>query len=142
MRVMGLDLGTKTIGVAVSDEGGLIAQPVSTLKRVSIKKDLEALLKMAEDYAIEGFVVGMPINMDGTEGPRSKAVLKFVELLKERTHLPVSTWDERLSTVAVTRVLIEGDLSRSRRKEVVDKMAASYILQGFLDSRKNHHANS
>ncbi|MDO8426905.1 MAG: Holliday junction resolvase RuvX [Deltaproteobacteria bacterium] len=142
MRVMGLDLGTKTIGVAISDEGGLIAQPVSTLKRVSIKKDLEALLKMAEDYAIEGFVVGMPINMDGTEGPRSKAVLKFVELLKERTRLPVSTWDERLSTVAVTRVLIEGDLSRSRRKEVVDKMAASYILQGFLDSRKNHHANS
>ncbi len=132
---MGLDVGTKTIGIALSDEAGITAQPVTTLKRSSIKKDLEELLRLAGDRQVRGFVVGMPINMDGTEGPRSKSVQKFAELLKEKTGLPVYTWDERFSTIAVTRVLIEGDLSRKRRKEVVDKMAAAYILQGFLDSR-------
>ncbi len=135
MRLMGLDVGTKTIGIALSDEAGITAQPVTTLKRSSIKKDLEELLRLAGDRQVRGFVVGMPINMDGTEGPRSKSVQKFAELLKEKTGLPVYTWDERFSTIAVTRVLIEGDLSRKRRKEVVDKMAAAYILQGFLDSR-------
>lgn len=135
MRLMGLDVGTKTIGIALSDEAGITAQPVTTLKRSSIKKDLEELLRLAGDRQVRGFVVGMPINMDGTEGPRSKSVQKFVELLKEKTGLPVYTWDERFSTIAVTRVLVEGDLSRKRRKEVVDKMAAAYILQGFLDSR-------
>ncbi|MBI5492321.1 MAG: Holliday junction resolvase RuvX [Deltaproteobacteria bacterium] len=135
MRLMGLDVGTKTIGIALSDEAGITAQPVTTLKRSSIKKDLEELLRLAGDRQVRGFVVGMPVNMDGTEGPRSKSVQKFVELLKEKTGLPVYTWDERFSTIAVTRVLIEGDLSRKRRKEVVDKMAAAYILQGFLDSR-------
>lgn len=135
MRLMGLDVGTKTIGIAVSDEAGITAQPVLTLKRTSGKKDLEELLRLAVERQVEGFVVGMPVNMDGTEGPRSKAVHKFVALLEEKTGLPVYTWDERFSTIAVTRVLIEGDLSRKRRKEVVDKMAAAYILQGFLDSR-------
>lgn len=134
MRIMGLDLGKKTIGVAVSDPAGLIAQPVTTIKRVSLNKDLEELERFIDEYSVTGIVVGLPVNMDGTMGSATETVLKFIEKLKARTGLKVATWDERLSTAAVTRVLIDGDMSRARRKEVVDKMAASYILQGYLDS--------
>lgn len=136
MRVMGLDLGTKTIGVAISDEAGLTAQPIETIKRTSLNKDLDAIAVFISEYSVEEVVVGLPINMDGTMGERAQATLRFVEKLKQRIGAPVITWDERFSTAAVQRVLIESDMSRNRRKEVVDKLAASYILQGYLDSRK------
>lgn len=136
MRVMGLDLGTKTIGVAISDEAGLTAQPVVTVKRTSLKKDLEEIAGFIEKYSVGTVVVGLPVNMDGTIGPRGEATLKFIDKLKGAVGVPVCPWDERLSTAAVQRMLIEGDLSRARRKEVVDKLAASYILQGYLDSKR------
>ncbi len=136
MRIMGLDLGTKTIGVAFSDESGLTAQPFCVIRRKSFARDLEELRKLADEHSVKSIVVGMPVNMDGTMGPRSEETLKFVEKLKEKVSVPVETWDERLSTAAVTRLLIEGDMSRSKRKAVVDKLAASYILQGYLDKCK------
>lgn len=132
---MGLDYGKKTLGVAISDEAGITAQPVTTVKRTSLKKDLEELKTLIEDYSVTSIIVGLPVNLDGTMSEQSRNVLKFVEHLKENFALPITTWDERLSTVAVTRVLLEGDMSRAKRKEVVDKMAAAYILQGYLDSR-------
>ncbi|MFQ5737057.1 MAG: Holliday junction resolvase RuvX [Thermodesulfobacteriota bacterium] len=136
MRAMGLDLGKKTIGVAVSDPSGLTAQPVTTIRRTTLNRDIDALLALVEEYEAGVIVVGLPVNMDGSLGWRSRETLKFVDFLKAKTGAEVVTWDERLSTVAVTRVLIEGGASRSRRKAVVDKMAAAYILQGYLDSRK------
>jgi putative Holliday junction resolvase len=140
MRVMGLDMGKKTIGVAVSDESGLTAQPVTTIKRSSLRKDLDELVRLIKEYSVTTIVVGLPVNMNGTMGPATESVLKFIDDLKERTGLPVETWDERLSTAAVTKVLLEGDISRARRKEVVDKMAASYILQGYLDRASGANA--
>ncbi|MBI1912278.1 MAG: Holliday junction resolvase RuvX [Deltaproteobacteria bacterium] len=134
MRIIGLDVGKKTIGIAVSDESGLTAQPVTTIRRTSQAKDFEELLRIIGEYSVTSVLVGLPYNMNGTESPQTQFVLKFVEALKAKVNIPVITWDERLSTMAVTRVLIDGDISRSRRKEVVDKMAASYILQGYLDS--------
>lgn len=134
---MGLDLGRKTIGVAISDEAGLTAQPVTTIRRTTLHEDLDALAGLIEDRSVGKAVVGLPMNMDGSMGPRAQATLKFVDALKAATTIEVETWDERLSTVAVTRVLLEGDVSRGKRKEVVDKMAAAYILQGYLDSRKS-----
>ncbi|MBI5561661.1 MAG: Holliday junction resolvase RuvX [Deltaproteobacteria bacterium] len=134
MRFMGLDVGTKTIGVAVSDPMGLTAQPVETIRRISAEADAAEVLRMASGRGVESIVVGMPVNMDGTEGTRAAATRRFMERLKEKTAVPVLAWDERLSTAAVTRVLIEGGISRAKRKEAVDKLAASYILQGYLDS--------
>lgn len=136
MRALGLDLGTKTIGVAISDEMGMTAQPLKTLRRISLAKDIEEVLSLAKELSADTIVIGMPVNMDGSLGQRSKATADFVERLKGKTDMPVVAWDERLSTVAVTRMLIEGDISRKRRKEVVDKLAAAYILQGYLDSRR------
>lgn len=137
MRIMGLDLGRKTIGVAVSDEAGLTAQPVTTVRRTTLNDDLKTLAVLIEEYSVGRAVVGLPVNMDGSVGPRAQATLKFVDALKAAVTIEVETWDERLSTVAVTRVLIEGDVSRGKRREVVDKMAAAYILQGYLDYRKS-----
>jgi len=131
---MGLDLGKKTIGVAIGDETGLIAQPLTTIRRSALNKDIETLLSLIEEHGVDTVVVGLPVNMDGTMGGRGRDALKFVDYLKGRTDAAVVTWDERLSTVAVTRVLLDGDVSRGRRKQVVDKMAAAYILQGWLDS--------
>ncbi len=136
MRVMGLDLGKKTIGVAVSDGCGLTAQPVTTIRRTTLNSDIEALLGLIDEHSVDKVVLGLPVNMDGTMGGRAKETLKFAGFLRARTSAEVVTWDERLSTVAVTRVLIEGGASRARRKEVVDKMAAAYILQGYLDSQR------
>ncbi len=134
MRIVGLDLGKKRIGVAVSDGLGITAQPVCTIKRKSYNADIEAILAVVAEYAAERIVVGLPVNMDGTQGASCEFVLDFVERIRQRTDIEVVTWDERLSTAAVTRVLIEGDVSREGRKEVVDKLAAAYILQGYLDS--------
>ena len=137
MRIMGLDVGTKTIGVALSDELGLTAQPLTTIKRTGIRKDMEKLLGLMEEHGVEMLVVGVPVNMDGTIGERAKSVLAFVERLREVTVVEVRTWDERLSTAAVERVLIEGDMSREKRKKVIDRLAAAYILQGFLDRHRH-----
>lgn len=131
--LLGFDLGTKTIGLAVSDTGHQIAAPVQTLKRGKFSENLQDILKIVQDLRVCGFVIGLPLNMDGSEGPRSQASRAFARNLVAKISLPLVFWDERLSTVAVTRTLIEADKSRKKRAELVDKMAAAYILQGVLD---------
>ncbi|MBN8997779.1 MAG: Holliday junction resolvase RuvX [Rhizobiales bacterium] len=131
--LMGLDLGTKTIGLAISDAGRRIASPLRTILRTKFRADAEALLKTAAEHRIAALVLGLPLNMDGSEGPRVQATRAFARNLGQLTPLPILFWDERLSTAAVTRTLLEADASRRRRDEVVDKMAAAYILQGVLD---------
>jgi putative holliday junction resolvase len=135
-RLMGLDLGEKTIGIAVSDTTFAIATPVDTLRRGKFTADAETLRKLVATHNVGGFVVGLPINMDGSEGPRCQSVRAFANNLLGKIDLPLAFWDERLSTAAVTRTMIEADLSRARRAELVDKLAAAYILQGFLDHLK------
>ena len=132
-KLMGLDLGTKTIGVAISDGLRMTASPVETIKRTKFTADAERLLALIAKHQVTGIVVGLPLNMDGSEGPRVQSTRAFVRNLKQKIDLPMVFWDERLSTIAVTRTMIEADLSRARQAEVVDKLAASYILQGALD---------
>jgi putative Holliday junction resolvase len=132
-RLMGLDLGTKTIGLALSDVERRLATPLETLKRGKFSADAATLLQRAEKFGVAGFVIGLPLNMDGSEGPRVQATRAFVRNLARLTPVPIVFWDERLSTAAVTRALIEQDASRAKRAEVVDRMAAAYILQGALD---------
>ncbi len=133
-RFLGCDLGEKTIGLALSDTTLKIATPFQVIHRTGWKKDSELLFKIIEDYHIVGIVMGFPLNMNGSEGPRCQSTRQFVVNLLTIHDLPVCLWDERLSTFAVTRTLLEADLSRAKRSKVVDKMAASYILQGFLDA--------
>ncbi|TCR66242.1 putative Holliday junction resolvase [Bosea sp. BK604] len=132
-RLLGLDLGTKTIGLALSDVERQIATPLETIKRVKFGLDAAALLKIAAKYEVAGLVIGLPLNMDGSEGPRVQSTRAFIRNLAPLTSLPIVFWDERLSTLAVTRTLLDADASRAKRAEVVDKMAAAYILQGALD---------
>lgn len=132
-RLLGLDLGTKTIGLALSDVERRIASPLETIQRVKFGLDAAALLKIAEKHAVAGLVIGLPLNMDGSEGPRAQSTRAFIRNLAPLTALPIVFWDERLSTLAVTRTLLDADASRARRAAVVDKMAAAYILQGALD---------
>ncbi|MEN9796792.1 MAG: hypothetical protein RL653_488 [Pseudomonadota bacterium] len=132
---MGLDVGTRTVGVAVADELGFTAQPLETVRRKSLRVDLEALGVIARDHGVDRVVVGLPLNMDGTEGPRALASRKFAAEVERALGLPVDLWDERLTTAEAQRVLISADVSRARRKEVVDTLAASIILQGWLDAR-------
>jgi putative Holliday junction resolvase len=131
--LMGLDLGTKTIGLAISDDGRRIASPLRTIARTKFKADATELMAAATEYGVVGLVLGLPLNMDGSEGPRAQATRAFARNLAGLTPLPIVFWDERLSTAAVTRTLLDADTSRRRRDEVVDKMAAAYILQGALD---------
>lgn len=131
--LLGLDLGTKTIGVALSDVSRTVASPLLTLKRTRFAQDAEALLTLAEKHGAGGFVLGLPLNMDGSEGPRAQAARAFARNLAKLTDRPIALWDERLSTAAVTRTLIAADASRKRRAKLVDKLAAAYILQGALD---------
>lgn len=131
--IAGLDLGTKTLGVAVSDGLRGVASPLTTIKRSKFTADAQALLKIAEDRALIGLILGLPRNMDGSEGPRAQSTRAFARNLERLTQLPISFWDERLSTVAAERALLEGDTSRKRRAEVIDQVAAGYILQGALD---------
>ena len=133
-KLLGLDLGTKTIGVAVSDGLRYTATPLETIARTKFTADAARLLALIAENQAVGLVVGLPLNMDGSEGPRAQSTRAFARNLAQKTPLPVVFWDERLSTSAVTRMLIEADTRRERRTEVVDKLAASYILQGFLDS--------
>lgn len=131
--LIGLDLGTKTIGLALSDLGRRIATPLETIRRRKFSLDVAELLAICEKHAIAGMIIGLPLNMDGSEGPRAQATRAFVRNLVPLTTIPIACWDERLSTTAVTRTLLEADTSRAKRAEVVDKMAASFILQGALD---------
>ncbi len=133
-RLLGLDVGTKTIGLALSDLGLMIATPLETLRRRKFTPDAQALAQIVAREDVGGLVIGLPLNMDGSEGPRCQSVRQFAENLEEFVPLPMAFWDERLSTAAVTRTLLDADASRKRRAEVVDKMAASFILQGALDS--------
>jgi putative Holliday junction resolvase len=131
--LMGLDLGTKTIGVAVSDTLRRIASPLETIRRTRFTADAARLLALAEGRAIAGLVLGLPKNMDGSEGPRAQSTRAFARNLAALTPLPMVFWDERLSTVAAERALLEADASRRRRAEVIDHVAAGFILQGLLD---------
>lgn len=131
--IAGLDLGTATIGVAVSDRLLSTATPIETIKRKKFTLDATRLLEILQDREAGGIILGLPINMDGSEGPRCQATRAFARNLSQRTDLPISFWDERLSTVAAERALLEADTSRRRRAEVIDHVAAAFILQGVLD---------
>jgi putative Holliday junction resolvase len=135
--LIGLDLGTKTIGVAVSDPGRKLAAGVETVKRKAFKFDAARLIAIATERKAVGFVLGLPINMDGSEGPRAQSTRAFARNLSHLTELPIALWDERLSTSAVERELIGMDVSRARRAEVIDEHAAIFILQGALDRLTN-----
>jgi len=132
-RLLGLDLGTKTIGLALSDTSRIVATPMETLAKGKFKADAAKLLDLIEVHQIGGLILGLPRNMDGSEGPRAQSTRAFARNLSNLTNCPILFWDERLSTVAVERTLLEADASRKRRSEVVDKMAAAFILQGVLD---------
>jgi len=137
---MGLDVGSKTIGVAISDELGITAQGFKTIKRKAMEDDLRELHAIISQFQIEKIVVGLPKNMDGSLGKQAEFVLGWIEDLKNKIQLPVETWDERLSTVEATKTLLKADLSRKKRKGVIDKLAAVLILQGYLQqigSRKD-----
>lgn len=133
MRIMSLDVGSRTIGIACSDALLMTAQGIETIRRTSLEKDFNRLQELIAEYEVHELVVGMPKNMNGTKGERTEKTEEFVEKMKEVIDLPVSYWDERLSTVMAERQLIAADVSRKKRKSVIDKMAAVVILQGYLD---------
>ena len=134
--LIGLDLGTKTIGVAVSDTILSVATPIKTIKRKKFSADADQLLKIISIKNCCGVVVGLPKNMDGSEGPRAQSTRAFARNFSAKAQLPITFWDERLSTVAAEKALLEADTTRKRRAEVIDHVAAAYILQGFLDRLK------
>ena len=131
--LLGLDLGTKTIGVATSDPARRLATGVETIRRTNFTSDVTRLLALAAERKAAGFVLGLPLNMDGSEGPRAQSTRAFAKNLARVTELPIALWDERLSTAAVERALIAADVSRSRRAKAIDQHAAVFILQGALD---------
>ncbi|MGD8810281.1 MAG: Holliday junction resolvase RuvX [Gammaproteobacteria bacterium] len=141
-RLLGLDLGDKTIGLAISDPGLSIASPIETIRRGKFTRDAEALIAIIESRGVGGLVLGLPVNMDGSEGPRCQSTRQFAANLLQKIDLPIAFWDERLSTAAVQRLLTdEADMTRKRRGAVVDKMAAAYILQGALDALPRSRGN-
>ena len=131
--ICGLDLGEKTVGFAVSDLRRQVASPLLVIRRTKFTEDARALLTLLSDRNLAGIVLGLPLNMDGSEGPRVQSTRAFARNLSRLTDLPITYWDERLSTVAAERALLEADTSRKRRSEVIDQVAAGYILQGALD---------
>ncbi len=133
-RLLGLDLGAKSIGMALSDSGLGIASPIGTIRRSKFTRDADALLRLVDEREVGGLVIGLPINMDGTEGPRCQSSRQFAANLLALRDLPVAFWDERLSTSAVERAMVAADLSRKKRAKRVDTAAAAYILQGALDA--------
>jgi len=142
MRTMGLDIGSHTIGMAISDELGITAQGLKTLRRKSMEEDFREIAAIIDQFGINKIVVGLPKNMNGTLGKQAEIVLHWIKTLNEKIQIPVVTWDERLSTVGASKVLLEADLSRRKRKKVIDKLAAVLILQGFLDQTRslNHES--
>jgi len=139
VRSFGLDVGSKTVGVAVSDALGITAQPVTTLRRTNLRADLTELRRLAEHHGVEHAVVGLPLNMDGSEGPSAVEARRFGDVVARTLGIPVEYWDERLTTAAANRMLLEADVSRARRRSVVDQVAAALILQGWLDA---HHGTA
>jgi len=137
MRIMGLDVGVKRIGIAISDPLGWTAQGHSVLHRTKMNRDLEVLQQICREYAIEEIVLGYPLNMNGTVGPKAEEIKEFGKIVGDYLHLPISYWDERLSTVSAQRHLIAADVSRQKRKDVIDKLAAVNILQAYLDRISN-----
>ncbi|MBX6320578.1 MAG: Holliday junction resolvase RuvX [Rhodospirillaceae bacterium] len=133
-RLLGLDVGSRTIGIAISDPGRTVASPLETIRRGRFAADAERLRRLVAEREVAGLVLGLPVNMDGSEGPRCQSVRQFAANLRRHLPLPMAFWDERLSTVAVTRTMLEADVSRARRAAAVDRMAAAYILQGALDA--------
>lgn len=131
--IFGLDLGDKTIGIATSDLRRSVATPITIIRRVKFTLDVAELLRLADERQVAGLILGLPLNMDGSEGPRVQSTRAFARNLEKLTLLPITFWDERLSTVAAERALLEADTSRKRRREVIDQVAAGYILQGALD---------
>lgn len=140
MRIMGLDVGTKTIGVALSDPTAAFAQPAGVVRRTSMREDLAHLTSLMRENDVGQVVVGLPRNMDGSLGESAARAKRLAEAIEERAGMQVTLWDERLSTVSAERALIEGDVSRRRRKGLVDSVAAAVILQGYLDRRAAAHA--
>jgi putative Holliday junction resolvase len=137
-RLLGLDLGSKTIGLAISDSGLAVASPLDTIRRKRFTADAEALIALIDERGIGALVLGLPKNMDGSEGPRAQSTRQFATNLLEKIDIPIAFWDERLSTAEVQRILIDqADMTRKRRGEVVDKMAAGVILQNVLDFLRN-----
>jgi len=132
-RLIGIDVGTKTLGLALSDVGRTIASGVVTLRRRKLAEDLHSLLELVKEQGVGGFVIGLPLNLDGSSGPRAQATRAFARNLGKESGLPILLWDERLSTAAAERSLLETDASRRRRAEVIDKVSAVWILQGALD---------
>jgi len=142
MRTMGLDIGSSTIGVAIGDELGMTAQGLKTIKRKSMKEDLREITTIIAQYGIDKIVVGLPKNMNGTLGKQAEMVFQWIKAFKEKKHLPVVTWDERLSTIGASKILLEADLSRKKRKKVIDKLAAVLILQGYLNQHRKRNDGS
>ncbi|MDY6863769.1 MAG: Holliday junction resolvase RuvX [Thermodesulfobacteriota bacterium] len=144
MRILGLDLGEKRVGVSISDEIGFSAQPLSTIHVNEQEAFFTQIKELVDDYGVVKIVVGLPLNMDGTLGTQGRQVMKIVKNLKNKVNIPIRTWDERLSTVAVTKNLIGANVSRKKRKKIVDKLSAVFILQGYLDylsHRKKKNGN-
>ena len=141
-RLLGLDLGEKTIGLALSDPGHTVASPITTIRRTKFTVDAKELLRIAAERQVGGLVIGLPLNMDGSEGPRCQSVRQFAVNLTKLQDLPILFWDERLSTVAVERNMIDADMSRAKRAKVVDQAAAAFILQGVLDALGKIKASS
>jgi len=135
--LLGIDPGTKTLGLAISDSTRLIATPLETIRREKFSHDVAHVLDIYDKNEVSGMIIGLPINMDGSHGPRTQSVRDFCTNLLKLRDVPIFLWDERLSTMAVTRGMLEADMSRKKRKDNVDKLAASYILQGVLDRLRN-----
>jgi putative Holliday junction resolvase len=139
-RLLGLDVGTKTIGMALSDTTHMIATPLDTIRRTRFRDDLKRMLDEVARHKVGGIVIGLPLALDGRDSPRTQGVRQFAKNLMAQTELPIAFWDERMSTAAVERGMIAADLSRRRRAELIDKAAAAYILQGLLDHLNHRHA--
>ena len=133
MRILGLDVGQKTIGVAVSDPLGFTAQGLTTIRRTNKEKDIQEIRKFCDEYDAKVIVIGLPKNMNGTIGPSGEIIMAFGKIIEEELKVEIKFWDERLTTVAAHKAMLEADLSRNKRKKIVDKVASTYILQGYLD---------
>ena len=137
LRALALDMGSKRIGVAISDQSGIIAQALETIASTNPERDLRRVLEIVSDYDVTEIVIGVPYNMDGSEGRQVEKIRKFKDLISGNVTVPVYEWDERLTSVAAERALLEADMSRAKRRKVIDKVAAALILQGHLDRRRN-----
>jgi len=134
MRILGIDAGERTLGLALSDPAGILASPLQTIRRSGEAKDLAALEQVIAEHEVGEIVVGLPLNMNGSRGPQAQKAEALAKLLRERFQVPVHLWDERLSTVAAERAMLEADLSRQKRKKAIDQVAAAFFLQGFLEA--------